>query len=911
MPKQNVYQHSFATGVVDKKNLPRVDLERMRLAAEDQTNYLATTTGNMFLRPGLPWIAPTRNNLPGGLKEFIVSDVDGMALEFTASRMRVIVDDTPLSRVAVSTQIQHPQFDDDAGWQLTATDGATSEISGGKLRLTATALGSKAVAKQQVSVSGVDIGKEHALRIVVDLGPVTFRCGTIASADDYISETQLIEGTHSLAFTPTTDKFWVRFQTTSETPRRVSSCSIEDAGIVEIPTVWGSADVGNMRFAQSADVMFVACEGKQQARIERRSRHSWSVVKYWSDKGPFMADRSAPVRLKPDETRGVTTLRASDDFFTPDHVGALFKLTHSGQVIQQSLADDQVKTDPIKVTGVYNITDTIGDRDWTYTITGTWSTTLQTERSVDSDTFGFRPYRRAQDDNDVPITTNVADVVQTDQDDNAIIYYRIGFADGYTSGVANIVINYDGGGGYGICRVTQYIDPQTVQVQVIVPFKNIVYTSDWLEGQWSPKRGYPSSVALSEGRLFWAGNDKFWGSVSDAYDDFDETTEGDSGPINRSIAIGTVNQAQWMLPMQRLVIGTNAIEVTVKSTTLDEPLSPTNLSLKESSSSVGSAPVEPVKIGSNGIFVGRTGKALFELNYTSDQNDYSSSELTRLCASFFESGVAQLAVSKLPDRRIWAVMGDGSCMCILYQPDQQVVAFIPLTTDGEFKSVCVIPGPDQDKVIFIVKRTVNGTDYHYIEKMAPDAGATIAQGIVMDSSISGTNSPASVTIGGLSHLIGRQVKVWADGAPVLNADKTPKLFAVSNAGTITLDAAVSSYVVGLGYRARYKSARLAYGAMRGTAMIQRKKVSNMGLILHDFVVPGFKFGAMTKRKEVLFPLPEYNQGFVVPDVNEDEIEEYENLPPNGDWNTDVRVVLESEWPGSPLGLTYAVDTNET
>jgi hypothetical protein len=47
MPKVNVYLQHFAVGVQDKKHLPRVDLERMRLAAETQTNLLPLTSGRL------------------------------------------------------------------------------------------------------------------------------------------------------------------------------------------------------------------------------------------------------------------------------------------------------------------------------------------------------------------------------------------------------------------------------------------------------------------------------------------------------------------------------------------------------------------------------------------------------------------------------------------------------------------------------------------------------------------------------------------------------------------------------------------------------------------------------------------------------------------------------------------------
>jgi hypothetical protein len=53
----------------------------------------------------------------------------------------------------------------------------------------------------------------------------------------------------------------------------------------------GCGGPGLVRFDQSADVLFVACEGHQQRRIERRgtspNARSWSVVLYQPEDGPF------------------------------------------------------------------------------------------------------------------------------------------------------------------------------------------------------------------------------------------------------------------------------------------------------------------------------------------------------------------------------------------------------------------------------------------------------------------------------------------------------------------------------------------------------------------------------------------------------------------------------------------------
>lgn len=917
MPKIDVYQHAFATGVVDKNILPRVDLERMRLAAEDQTNFLFSTTGHMFLRPGLQYLGTTRNNLAANLKEFIFSASSAALLEFTNLRMRVYVADELVTRNDVDTTVSQGDFGGTGTWALTATSGATADITGNRLRLVATAAGSKATAKQEVSVAVGDRGVEHGLFIEVTRGPVTFRCGSSNGGDQYIEETELKEGVHSLAFTPTGASFWLFFQTTSDVRKLVKTCQIEAEGVMTLTTPWGTDSISKIRTAQSADVIFAACEGFGQYRIERRGNHSWSFVNYFADDGPFTVTTTAPVRLKPGATRGTTTLTASDNFFSSGHVGALFYLFHNGQNVVQSIAGEEVYTDPIKVTGVDAGTAATNDRDWTYTISGTWVGTIKTVRSFDSEDFGFKPYRNSSSDGTIGQTGNVTDILQYDSDDNAQVWYKLGFQTGdYTSGSASITINYDGGGDYGICRVIAFNDKQNVDVVVLKPFKNTTYTSDWKEGLWSDVQGHPTAVALSEGRLGWSGNDKMQDSVSDAYESFDEQLEGDSAPISRSIAIGGVNEVQWMLALQRFVYGTNGSVVVAKSSTLDEPLTATNFSLKECSS-VGAGPVDAVKVDGRGIFVDRPAKALFELAFSSDNGDYATAEITRLCASWYEAGIVKLAISRRPDTRVWAVLADGTCMCMVYEPKQEIVGFVPITTDGAFESVAVLPGTFQDNVYFVVRRTINGVTQRYVEKMARDNQATpFSQSRITDAFVIGTNEPATATIHGLDHLLGKQVKVWADGAPVnevVNGLSVPKLFTVTNVGTsggtIVLDSAVTNYCIGLPYSGRYKSARLAYGGTGGTAMIKRKKVSNMGLIMSDFVASGVRYGVSKKNSETLRPLPEINQMETVDDVNANEIVEYEDLPIIGDWWTDSRVMLTADWPAFFVGMGFSVETN--
>jgi len=915
--KISVLHHSFAVGVQDKKHLARVDLERMRLAAEEQTNLLAMTTGPGFMRPGLGYIGTTGANEPV-LRKFEFSATDAALLVFTNQLLTPYVNDIPVARNAVSATVADGTFTTGAGWTLAPTAGATALITGGNLVLAASARGSKAIARQTVAVS--QVGIEHALRIVVERGPVTLRVGSASTGDDLVEETELRTGTHSIAFTPSGANFYIELNSSQRVARYVNSCVVEGAGVVTLPTPWPLARLSRLRLAQSADVIFAACVGYQQRRIERRSARSWSIVLYTADDGPFTVGRTRNVKLKSSVYEGNGTLTSDTPFFSPGHVGVLFKLTHSGQSSIVQLAADNAFTEPFKVTGVSAASFTYtNDRDWNWQVSGTWAGTLKVLRSYDDAQFGYKPFRRNTSSTTIDITANAGPETNGDEEDNAEIWYKIGFEPGtYTSGSAVVATSYDGGGGYGICRVIAYNSPTEVAIDVLRPFTSVEYSEDWQEGEWSALRGWPSAVAFADGRLFWSGMDRLWGSVSDGYESFDETVEGDSGPIARSIATGGVNDTHWLLGLHRLNIGTSGSVSVAKSSSLDEPLTPTSLSIRDSSTT-GVAPIDPVKMDSYGLFVERSGKAIMESVFDAGGGDYVTTELSKLTTDIFREGVKELAIQRRPDTRIWAVLNDGSAVCIVYDPSDKagVVAFIPVATDssGLFRSVTVLPGIDQDRVYFGIRRTLPGGVSHFIEKMALDSEArpaTLCK--VMDSFLAGTIIPGSPTVS-VPHLAGMQVVMWINGAPVETSPGEPTLFTVSGGGLVTLPqtyATPQPFVCGLAYRMRYKSARLAYGATGGTAMLKKKKVNELGLIMTDFTRHGIRYGGeFDNPNRPLNRLPSINARGTAPAIVLGGVQDEDPFIFDGPWDTDSRICLEwsSPYTCTLMALTGSIDTS--
>ena len=877
MARIKPYHHLLNVGVVDEKFEHRVDLEVMRLAARQQTNIIGLTPGPGMVRPGFKYLSANRSNAQARLLPFIAGPNDAFLLELTDGKLRVRDCDTDelVTRVSVSTAFTSGDFSASTGWTLSSASGSTASISGGFLLLSARGKGAEAFAKQTLTIAGGDQNKVHALEINVPRGPVRIRVGSADGKQDYLSEQILRTGYHSLAFTPTSGSAFVKIYSALPQQKIVDSIAIASAGVMELTTPWAIADVGKIRYDQSLDVMFLACKGYAPQRIERRSDVSWSVVNYTSDDGPFTGARTAEAKLTPSVLEGNGTLTSDVDFFTSSHVGALFYLYHEGQRIDTYLAGGGQFTDVIEVTGVNETS--YNDRDFTYSTTGTWVGTLKVQRSFDSDVAGFQEFRNAQASSTIGWTSNVGPVIDDDNEDNAIAWYRIGFeASAYTSGEARVTIQYGGGGGFGICRVTGFTDAKNVSIEVLTPFKGLDATSDWREGEWSAARGYPTAVRLSDGRLIWVGEDKVWGSVSDAYDSFDETVDGDSGPILRSIAIGGRNEPAWMANLSSLVVGTNARVVAVQANSLEDIITPSNFKLK----SLGKQPaaqVDMAELAENRLlFVHGAGNLLMEISYDASQGGLKIAPFSQLQKDLLGVGIVEMAVQTSPEQRVWAVLADGSAMCITFDADQKVVCYTPIATatgsDATYvdaiESVCVIPGEDQDRVYFSIKRRVNGATVRYTEKMAYDVDAAPLDVCkVMDSFVTGGASTTTIS---LAHLKGREVYAWVDGAPVETSRGVPQAFTVDGTtGNITLPVApATGYCVGLAYPWVYETARLEYGLQGQSPLLATKAISNLGLMLMDYCRQGVLIGTRDADKGAspTDPLPRLQRGKQVADV---------------------------------------------
>jgi hypothetical protein len=281
------------------------------------------------------------------------------------------------------------------------------------------------------------------------------------------------------------------------------------------------------------------------------------------------------------------------------------------------------------------------------------------------------------------------------------------------------------------------------------------------------------------------------------------------------LASNQVNVIRWMVSAKSLIIGTTGSEWSLNGGNYGSPITPSSVQANQESQ-YGSENVQPVTAGNVILFVQRGGRRLREMVYSYDADGYISADLLVMADHLTEGyGIIDMAFQQSPNQVVWCVRSDGVLLGMTYMREHEVVAWHRHTTgaDGLFESVAVIPGDNgEDELWVVVKRTINGSDVRYIERLATTfISNSLEDAFFVDSGLS--YSGAAVTsVSGLDHLEGETVSVLADGSPQANR--------VVSGGSITLDSSSSVVHVGLPYNSDLMPMPMEVGeankSMRGT-----------------------------------------------------------------------------------------------
>lgn len=278
-------------------------------------------------------------------------------------------------------------------------------------------------------------------------------------------------------------------------------------------------------------------------------------------------------------------------------------------------------------------------------------------------------------------------------------------------------------------------------------------------------------------------------------------------------------------------------------------------------------------------------------------------ELSILARHMAGSGWSRMAWAKNPWRILWLLTQDGELRSCTLLPDQEFIAFARHPRAGTVESIAVVPALNgRDDLWLTVKRTINGTEKRFVERMEPidlfrdAADATLAW--FLDAALRYEGAPATV-ISGLDHLNGEIVTILADG-------RTHPDREVSG-GSITLDRAASTVLVGLTYASIAETLEIAGGEDNSAVASRKVRVSRIGIDLMKSA--GGRAGGRTVQDAIR----DYaGRGPMSAPVALENIKI--EVPGNGRWDEGGAVVLEQDEPFPmtvrALTTTYSLGARE-
>lgn len=545
----------------------------------------------------------------------------------------------------------------------------------------------------------------------------------------------------------------------------------------EIATVFDSAELPNLRYAQSNNTMYII-DGNDPIQILRRiTPTSWTITDANVTTGPFRADNVEDVNITPSgiDEGNTITLEATGDIFVAGHVGALWKIR---QERVSSTLSGTFDANGVSVSSAYFV------GDYSFVTSGQWWGTVTLQRSTN----GGITWDNAL----VPTPDTNYDNPSETEADGAV--YRVTFTDANTpeAGTVNYTLTIGNTLQNGIVKITAVTDANTATATVISELASTNATSVWAEGYWSDYRGWPNTITFHQQRLVLGGSESFpqtiWFGRANP-DDAANFTEGTLDTSAFTIALPGQNPIQWILSGDYLFLGTSGS--VGKYGEQGKAITPTSPNYNEQSK-VGSTTLNAVFANDSILYVERGNRNVREFAYNLQSDSYKAPDLTVLSQDITLSGIKDVAFQSRPNPILWCVLNNGKMATFTFIRDQEILSWASQVTDGYFESVAVIPSSSEDEVWVEVKRTINGTPAYYVEQFQPnDWGEDQNDCFFVDCGF--TYSGASTTsLSGLLPLKGETVSVYADG--IVLPDVT-----VSATGTTTIDNSAENVIIGLPY----------------------------------------------------------------------------------------------------------------
>ena len=573
----------------------------------------------------------------------------------------------------------------------------------------------------------------------------------------------------------------------------------------EIYTPYLSAELSDITCCQSIDVMFLAEGHHYPQQLIRSAHNSWSMQEIEIKDGPYLPindDLSAFVT--PTANYGNITLTCTNPIWSSNQIGSLFRIKQSGISQRQTLnAIGQIASELL----LYGKFQVDISPHQAYTTSPVWSGQIVLQRSYDGSNW-------------MTVATFLSSTRQEFIETEPWIHYRLMCKD-YTSGEAVCALYQDEC--WGAVEITSFASAYQVGATVVVQLASTEATSDWREGAWSDKNGYPRTVCFDQDRLTFTGTttqpQTVWKSWSQDYTNFMPELTEDDAALEFTPNAREASPYVWVLSRRGGMILGSTTGIDTLSSQDGKAVTAKNPPIYDNQPSGGTAQgIQPVQIGSTILYVHRHRRQVMELAYDLQKDEIGGQNLNQLGIAGTDlnlantgigiSGIIDMTFQEHPIPRIWCPVENGSMGVLTYLPGEKIIAWTPITTTGSFERSCSAPtsvgtGVGTDDVYVCVMRWVredeNRSMRRYIEVFGSNDDITdIADYHYLDCAVFQENEIFPQTEWTtINHLPGIEMRVFADGL-ILNSQTVEVTGSTPNPVFVT-EMAVQKLLVGVGY----------------------------------------------------------------------------------------------------------------
>lgn len=539
--------------------------------------------------------------------------------------------------------------------------------------------------------------------------------------------------------------------TTGNAPPNATYWYEMPTGILEIPTPYQEADLYDLHYVQSADVLTIVHPNYAPRELRRNGATDW-VLSTISFNSAIDAPTGLSTTASPGASLDITAITQANPM-----------------VISVESGPDLIEGDSVYVSGVggmveltdgfYLINDVstlavqlkqleggeiLDSSAWTaYTSGGSIQFANQTSEL--SNTYVVTAVaENGIDESIASATTSATNNLYVTGSYNTISWGSVSGAARY-----NVYKLQSGLYGYiGQTESTSFVDDNIApDMSISPPTVETVYNTTDL---------YPGAVSYFEQRRAFAGSNNEPQTIrmtrSGTESDMSYSLPiKDNDRLSFTVAARESNTIRHIVPLTELILLTNSAEWRVTSVNSDA-LTPSSISVRPQSY-IGASNVQPVIINNILVFNTARGGRIRELGYSWEQRSYVTGDLSVRAFHLFDNyTIKQLAYAKAPHPIVWAISSNGKLLGLTYMPEQAVGAWHQHDTDGEFESCCVVAEGDEDVLYVVVKREVDGNTVRYVEQMQTrqlslntDGTAILSSAFCVDSGLTYDGTNTSVT----------------------------------------------------------------------------------------------------------------------------------------------------------------------